>query len=111
MRRWLTRDVLLISLSAFFADAGYQALIAGFPIFLVIYLHSPAYMLGFAMALAYGIGPLFAYIGGILADLFGKKKIALLGNLFYSYTLFYRPFLLFFRSDCHFLCWLVGEEL
>ncbi|MGC9037847.1 MAG: hypothetical protein ACP5IK_04035, partial [Candidatus Micrarchaeia archaeon] len=36
---------------------------------------------GLAMALAYGIGSLFAYIGGILADLLGKKNVALLGNL------------------------------
>ncbi|MCL4373611.1 MAG: MFS transporter [Candidatus Marsarchaeota archaeon] len=81
MHKWLTRDVLLISLSAFFADAGYQALIAGFPIFLVIYLKAPAYMLGIAMALAYGIGSLFAYAGGRLADRYGKKRIAILGNL------------------------------
>ena len=81
MHGWLTRDVLLISLSAFFADAGYQALIAGFPIFLVIYLKAPVYMLGLAMALAYGIGSLFAYVGGRLADRYGKKRIAILGNL------------------------------
>ena len=81
MLRWLTKDVLLISLSAFFADAGYQALIAGFPIFLVIYLKAPVYMLGLAMALAYGIGSLFAYVGGRLADRYGKKRIAILGNL------------------------------
>ena len=81
MHKWLTRDVLLISLSAFFADVGYQALIAGFPIFLVIYLKAPAYMLGVAMALAYGIGSLFAYLGGRLADRYGKKRIAILGNL------------------------------
>ena len=81
MHKWLTRDVLLISLSAFFADAGYQALIAGFPIFLVIYLKAPVYMLGLAMALAYGIGSLFAYVGGRLADRYGKKRIAILGNL------------------------------
>ena len=81
MHGWLTRDVLLISLSAFFADAGYQALIAGFPIFLVIYLKAPAYMLGVAMALAYGVGSLFAYVGGRLADRYGKKRIAILGNL------------------------------
>ena len=81
MHRWLTRDVLLISLSAFFADAGYQALIAGFPIFLVIYLKAPVYILGLAMALAYGIGSLFAYAGGRLADRYGKKRIAILGNL------------------------------
>lgn len=81
MKRWLTRDVLLISLSAFFADAGYQALIAGFPIFLVLYLKAPVYYLGIAMALAYGIGSVFAYYGGMLADRHGKKKIALLGNI------------------------------
>ena len=81
MKRWLTRDVLLISLSAFFADAGYQALIAGFPIFLVLYLKAPVYYLGIAMALAYGIGSVFAYYGGRLADKHGKKKIAILGNI------------------------------
>jgi len=79
--KWLTHDVLLISLSAFFADAGYQALIAGFPLFLVIYLHAPAYYLGIVMAFAYGIGSLFAYIGGKLADRLGKKAVALFGNL------------------------------
>jgi len=82
--KWLTRDVLLISLSAFFADAGYQALIAGFPLFLVLYLHAPAYDLGIVMAFAYGIGSLFAYIGGRLADMFGKKAIAIFGNLLIS---------------------------
>ncbi len=81
-KKWLTRDVLLISLSAFFADAGYQALIAGFPIFLVLYLKAPVYYLGIAMAFAYGIGSLFAYFGGKLADKYGKKKIAILGNIF-----------------------------
>jgi len=79
--KWLTHDVLLISLSAFFADAGYQALIAGFPLFLVLYLHAPAYYLGIVMAFAYGIGSFFAYIGGKLADRLGKKAVALFGNL------------------------------
>lgn len=79
-QKWLSRDVLLISLSAFFADAGYQALIAGFPLFLVIYLRAPVYYLGIAFALAYGIGSIFSYAGGKLADRYGKKRIALLGN-------------------------------
>jgi len=79
--KWLTHDVLLISLSAFFADAGYQALIAGFPLFLVLYLHAPAYYLGIVMAFAYGVGSLFAYFGGKLADKLGKKAVALFGNL------------------------------
>jgi len=78
--KWLSRNVLLVSLSAFFADAGYQALIAGFPIFLVIYLRAPVYYLGIAFALAYGIGSLFSYFGGKLADRYGKKRIAILGN-------------------------------
>ena len=78
--RWLTRNVLLISLSAFFADAGYQALIAGFPVFLVLYLRAPVYYLGIAFGLAYGIGSLFSFVGGRLADRYGKKRIAVLGN-------------------------------
>lgn len=81
MARWLTHDVLLISLSAFFADAGYQALIAGFPIFLVIYLKQPVYLLGIAMGLAYGGGSLFAFVGGYIADRWGKKRTAITGNL------------------------------
>ncbi len=81
MKNWLTKDVLLISLSAFFADAGYQALIAGFPIFLVLYLKAPVYYLGIAMALAYGVGSIFAYYGGKLSDRHSKKKIAILGNI------------------------------
>jgi hypothetical protein len=68
--KWLTRDVLLISLSAFFADAGYQALIAGFPLFLVLYL--------LAVGFLYMIGPLFAYsFSAVLAVAAG---IVLLGS-------------------------------
>ena len=78
--KWLTRDVFLIALSAFFADAGYQALIAGFPIFIVFYLKAPVYDYGLAMAIAFGIGSLFSYFGGVLGDRYGKRKIAILGN-------------------------------
>ncbi|MCL5099912.1 MAG: MFS transporter [Candidatus Marsarchaeota archaeon] len=81
MPDWLSRDVLLISLSAFFADAGYQALVVGLPLFLVIYLKAPVYLFGIVMALAYGGGSLFAYLGGKASEKYGKKRIALIGNL------------------------------
>ena len=61
---------------------GYQAILAGFPVFLVLALHAPAYFLGIAYALAYGIGAVFGTIGGILGDMLGRKRIAILGNTF-----------------------------
>lgn len=79
--RWLSRDVLLISLSAFFADMGYQAVTAVFPLLIVISLGQPAYVYGLLLALAYGVGSGFSLIGGKMGDRYGKKKLALLGNL------------------------------
>ena len=79
---WINKDALMISLSAFFADMGYQAIVAGFPIFLVIVLKAPVYMLGIAYALTYGIGALFGYAGGVIGDKLGKKKTAIAGNIF-----------------------------
>jgi MFS family permease len=78
---WLNRDVLLISFSAFFADMGYQAVTAVFPLLIVIQLGQPAYVYGLLLALSYGVGSLFALVGGRLGDRYGKKKLALLGNL------------------------------
>ncbi len=78
----LTRNVLLIALSAFFADMGYQAVIASFPILFVIIFKAPVYLLGFVYAIQYGGGALFGYLGGVASDRFGKKQIAILGNLF-----------------------------
>ena len=62
------RNVLLISFSAFFADMGYQLVIAGLPYFLVVVLGAPVIIFGLAEALNYGIGSIFAYFGGRLAD-------------------------------------------
>jgi MFS family permease len=78
--KWLNRNILLISLSAFFADSGYQILIAGLPLFLVLTLNAPVYIFGIVTAIAYGIGAIFSYYGGILADKYGKLKMAILGN-------------------------------
>ena len=78
---WLTRDVLLISLSAFFADMGYQAVSAVFPLIVVIELKEPAYVYGLLLAFSYGVGSAFSMFGGRLGDRHSKKKIAILGNL------------------------------
>lgn len=80
--RFLSRDILLISFSAFFADLGYQGVTALFPLFLVIELHQPVYVYGIITAFSFGIGSLFAYIGGKAGDKIDKKKIAILGNIF-----------------------------
>ncbi|MDA8395518.1 MAG: MFS transporter [Candidatus Dormibacteraeota bacterium] len=78
--RWRTQDVWAISLSAFFADLGYQAVLAGFPLFLVLGLHQPVLLFGVASALSYGGGTLFSLLGGRLGDRFGHRRVALLGN-------------------------------
>lgn len=78
---WLTRNVLLISLSAFFADMGYQAVTALFPLIVVIELGEPAYVYGLLLALSYGVGSLFALVGGKAGDKYGKKRASIAGNL------------------------------
>ena len=78
---WLSKDVLLICLSAFFADMGYQAVTAIFPLLLIIELKEPAYDYGILLALSYGVGSLFSLFGGKLGDRYGKKSLSLAGNL------------------------------
>lgn len=80
-RHWLSQDVWLISLSACFADLGYQSVLAVFPLFLVLVLHQPVWVFALATAIAYGPGAIFAFMGGKLGDQFGQKRIALIGNL------------------------------
>jgi MFS family permease len=77
---WRTRDVWAISLSAFFADLGYQAVLAGFPLYLVLTLHQPVWEYGLASALSYGGGAVFSYAGGRIGDRVGHRKLALAGN-------------------------------
>lgn len=76
----LGREVWKIAFSAFFADLGYQMVIAGLPLFLVLDLRGPTWVFGLATALAYGPGAVIAYLGGRLGDRFGRKRIAVLGN-------------------------------
>jgi MFS family permease len=76
----LGADVWKIAFSAFFADLGYQAVIAGLPLFLILDLKGAPWIFGLATAIAYGPGALIAYVGGRLGDRFGRKRIAVLGN-------------------------------
>jgi MFS family permease len=87
-RSWLTRDALLISLSACFADLGYQGVTALFPLFIVLQLHQPFYVYGIITAISFGIGSFFAYIGGKTGDHFDRKTISLLGNIFIPFMSF-----------------------
>ncbi|MCL4344496.1 MAG: MFS transporter [Nitrososphaerota archaeon] len=79
-QKWLTRNMALISLSAFFSDMGYQAVLAALPVLLVIVYHAPVYVYGVTVAISYGLGSLMGYIGGRLSDKYGKKKIVVAGN-------------------------------
>lgn len=78
--RWLTPDIWKIAGSAFFADLGYQAVLAGFPLFLVLTLHAPVWLYGLAMGLAYGPGALIAWWGGRQGDRVGHRRVAIAGN-------------------------------
>ncbi|MDG6934112.1 MAG: MFS transporter [Nitrososphaerota archaeon] len=80
-RGWISRDGLLLSLSAFFADMGYQAVSAVFPILIVVELKEPAYVYGILLALSYGVGSIFSYLGGLLGNRYSKKAVSLVGNL------------------------------
>lgn len=80
--KWMNKDVLLISFSAFFADLGYQTAVALFPIFLVVTLKASGSTYGLANAVAFGIGSFFGYLGGLLSDKYDAKKIAIIGNAF-----------------------------
>lgn len=70
-----------IALSAFFADFGYQVVLAGFPIFLVVTLKAPVWAYGVAMAFSYGPGALVAYAGGRLGDRTDHRRVAIFGNI------------------------------
>ena len=80
-REPLSRDVWRIAFSAFFADLGYQTVVTGLPIFLVLSLGAPVWAYGVASAIAYGPGAFVTYVGGRVSDRVGRKRIAVLGNL------------------------------
>ncbi len=57
-------------------------MLAGFPLFLVLYLHAPVWLFGLATALSYGGVAVVAYFGGLLGDRTGHRRLALWGNAF-----------------------------
>ena len=73
-------DVLKISFSAFFADLGYQAAVALFPLVVVVVLHAPISLYGLIEGINYGGGILMGLLGGVLADKYGAKRVAVIGN-------------------------------
>lgn len=73
-------EVLKISMSAFFADLGYQVAVVMFPLIFVIYLGAPVWLYGVAEAINYGLGAFMGFLGGLLGDSLGRKRIAVLGN-------------------------------
>ena len=80
--RRMTRDGVLLCLSAFFADLGYQGVAALYPLYLVFVLHAPVYWYGAVTAIAFGAGALVSYLGGLAGDRFDRKRIAIIGNCF-----------------------------
>ncbi len=79
--KWISRDGLLLSLSAFFADLGYQGVSALYPLYLVLVLKQSPFTYGLITGLSFGIGSLFASFGGRLGDRFPKKLVIIAGNL------------------------------
>ena len=79
--KWISRDGLLLSLSAFFADLGYQGVTALYPLYLVLVLKQSPFTYGLITGLSFGIGSLFASFGGRLGDRFPKKLVIIAGNL------------------------------
>lgn len=80
MARWLNRNIVLISLSAFLSDLGYQSVLASLPVFMVLILHAPVYVFGITVAISYGFGSILGYIGGRLSDRYGRKRVSIIGN-------------------------------
>lgn len=76
----MNKEVWKISFSAFFADLGYQGAIALLPLLLVVALKLPIYVYGVVEALNYGGGALMGLLGGYIADKYGRKRTAVVGN-------------------------------
>lgn len=76
----MSSDVLFVSFSAFFADMGYQTVIALFPIFFIVVLGASAYDYGIVNAVAFGGGAMFGYLGGLAGDRYGNRLSAIAGN-------------------------------
>jgi MFS family permease len=79
------REVYKISFSAFFADLGYQAAVALFPLILVIIFGAPVSFYGIIEGINYGGGTFMGFLGGLAADKYGAKRVAVIGNAFITF--------------------------
>ena len=75
-------EVYKISFSAFFADLGYQAAVALFPLILVVIFGVPVSFYGIIEGINYGGGTFMGFLGGLAADKYGAKRVAVIGNAF-----------------------------
>jgi MFS family permease len=75
-------EVYKISFSAFFADLGYQAAVALFPLILVVIFGVPVSFYGIIEGINYGGGTFMGFLGGLAADRYGAKRVAVIGNAF-----------------------------
>jgi MFS family permease len=75
-------EVYKISFSAFFADLGYQAAVALFPLILVVIFGVPVSFYGVIEGINYGGGTFMGFLGGLAADKYGAKRVAVIGNAF-----------------------------
>ncbi|MCQ4343091.1 MAG: MFS transporter [Sulfolobaceae archaeon] len=78
-------EVYKISFSAFFADLGYQAAVALFPLILVVLFGVPVSFYGVIEGINYGGGTLMGFLGGLAADKYGAKRVAVIGNAFITF--------------------------
>jgi MFS family permease len=78
----LNRDAYLLCFSAFFADLGYQGVVALFPLYIVFRLHAPVLAYGIVTAIAFGGGSFVSYIGGLVGDRIDRRSVAIAGNAF-----------------------------
>lgn len=80
--RRLSRDAVLLCVSACFADLGYQGVTALFPLYIVFRLHAAVYWYGVITAIAFGGGAAVGYLGGRAGDRVDRKYLIIAGNAF-----------------------------
>ena len=78
-------EVYKISFSAFFADLGYQAAVALFPLILVVVFGVPVSFYGIIEGINYGGATFMGFLGGLAADKYGAKRVAVIGNAFITF--------------------------
>ncbi|MGH7160863.1 MAG: MFS transporter [Acetobacteraceae bacterium] len=80
--RRLSRDAILLCVSACFADLGYQGVTALFPLYIVFRLHAAVAWYGVITAVAFGGGAAVGYLGGRAGDRVDRKYLIIAGNAF-----------------------------